>query len=84
VAAVASNPDWELGYEGGNVGGLLAAMLQPVGGFGKFLTLLLSLSVAANISATFYSISINLQIFIPILSRVPRYFLSVVATAMWV
>ncbi|KAF5318815.1 hypothetical protein D9619_010747 [Psilocybe cf. subviscida] len=81
VVAVASNPDWELGYEGGNVGGLLAAMLQPAGGFGKFLTLLLSLSVAANISATFYSISINLQIFIPILSRVPRYFLSIVATA---
>lgn len=80
--AVPSVPDWEIGYAGGNVGGLLEAMLHPVGGFGKFLTVLLSLSVAANIAATFYSISINLQVLIPALLHVPRYVFSIVATAM--
>ena len=75
-------PDWAAGYEGGNVGGLLEAMLHPVGKFGKFLTVLLSLSVAANIAATFYSISINIQVFIPVLVAVPRYVFSIVATAM--
>lgn len=75
-------PDWAAGYEGGNVGGLFEAMLHPVGKFGKLLTVLLSLSVAANIAATFYSISINIQVFIPVLVAVPRYVFSIVATAM--
>ncbi|KAF9482731.1 NCS cytosine-purine permease [Pholiota conissans] len=81
VIAAPSVPDWETGYIGGNIGGLLEATLHPVGGFGKFLTVLLSLSVAANIAATFYSISINIQVFIPALIFVPRYFFSIVATA---
>ncbi|KJA26966.1 hypothetical protein HYPSUDRAFT_198737 [Hypholoma sublateritium FD-334 SS-4] len=81
AVAVSDVPDWETGYAGGNVGGLLEAMLHPVGGFGKFLTVLLSLSVAANIAATFYSISINMQILIPSLVVVPRYVFSIVATA---
>ncbi|KAJ3488966.1 hypothetical protein NLJ89_g11567 [Agrocybe chaxingu] len=81
VVVVGSIPDWEQGYEGGNVGGLLEAMLHPVGGFGKFLTVLLSLSVAPNIAATFYSISINIQVVVPYFVRVPRYIFSVVATA---
>ena len=69
---------------GGNVGGLLEAMLHPTKGFGKFLTVLLSLSVVGNIASTFYSISINLQVFIPWLVVVPRYVFSVLATAMYV
>lgn len=60
----------------------MEAMLHPVGGFGKFLTVLLSLSVAGNIAATFYSMSINLQLFVPFLWVVPRYVFSVVGTAM--
>lgn len=75
-------PAWEEGYAGGtDVGGLLEAMLHPTKGFGKFLTVLLSLSVAGNIAATFYSISLNVQIFIPFLVIVPRYVFSIVATA---
>ncbi|KAF9525402.1 NCS cytosine-purine permease [Crepidotus variabilis] len=81
VVALPNVPEWEAGYTGGNVGGLLEAMLHPVGGFGKFLTVLLSLSVAPNIAATFYSISLNMQIFLPFLVVVPRYIFSIVATA---
>ncbi|KAF5383051.1 hypothetical protein D9615_004948 [Tricholomella constricta] len=82
VAVVASSvPAWDAGYAGGNVGGLLEAMLHPVKGFGKFLTVLLSLSVAGNIAATFYSITLNIQVFIPPLVVVPRYVFSLVATA---
>ncbi|RDB27544.1 Purine-cytosine permease fcyB [Hypsizygus marmoreus] len=81
AVAAPSVPAWDAGYTGGNVGGLLEAMLQPTKGFGKFLTVLLSLSVAGNIAATFYSISLNIQIFIPPLVVVPRYVFSIVATA---
>ena len=82
AVAVSSVPAWEQGYTGGNVGGLLEAMLSPLGNFGKFLTVLLSLSVAGNNVVAFYSISINLQVFLPVLAAVPRYVFSVVATAM--
>ncbi|KAF8872734.1 NCS cytosine-purine permease [Infundibulicybe gibba] len=68
-------------YTDGNVGGLLEAMLQPTGNFGKFLTVLLSLSVAGNIAATLYSVSLNIQVFIPPLVAVPRYFFSILAAA---
>ncbi|RXW19399.1 hypothetical protein EST38_g6456 [Candolleomyces aberdarensis] len=84
VVATPSVPEWEQGYTGGNVGGLLEAMLHPARGFGKFLTVLLSLSVAGNIASTFYSISINVQVFIPWLVVVPRYVFSILATAVYV
>lgn len=76
-------PVWNAGYADGNVGGLLEAMLRPTGNFGKFLTVLLSLSVTGNIAASFYSISLNIQVFIPWLVIVPRYVFSVLATAMY-
>ena len=84
MVAAPSVPEWELGYRGGNVGGLLEAMLHPTKGFGKFLTVLLSLSVVGNNAGCFYSISINLQVFIPWLVVVPRYVFSIIATAMYV
>ena len=82
AVATSSVPDWEQGYAGGNVGGLLEAILRPLGNFGKFLTVLLSLSVAGNNVATLYAFSINLQAFIPMLAAAPRYVFSVVGTAM--
>jgi len=84
AAAIASTyvPSWGDGYQGGNIGGLLAAMLSPTGRFGKFLTVLLSLSVSGNIAANFYSFCPNVQVFIPFLVVVPRYIFSIVATAM--
>lgn len=82
VGASMGNVDsWTTGYNNGSVGGVLEAMLQPAGGFGKFLTVLLALSVMGNIAATFYSISLNLQIVLPFLVVVPRYVFSIVITA---
>lgn len=83
AAAAPSVPSWNDGYAGGNIGGLLEAVLQPTKGFGKFLTVLLSLSVVGNIAATLYSASLNVQIFIPPLVVVPRYVFSIVTTAMY-
>ncbi len=80
-AAAASVPSWNDGYAGGNVGGLLEAVLRPAGGFGKFLTVLLSLSVAANVVPSFYSTSFNVQAFIPKLVVVPRYVFTILTAA---
>ncbi|TFK28475.1 hypothetical protein FA15DRAFT_700929 [Coprinopsis marcescibilis] len=64
VAAVAAPnvPEWQIGYEGRDVGGLLEAMLHPAGNFGKFLTVLLSISVVGNMAGISYSSSFNLQL----------------------
>ncbi|TFK28476.1 NCS cytosine-purine permease [Coprinopsis marcescibilis] len=80
VIAVPNVPEWQTGYEGGDVGGLFEAMLRPTGNSGKFLTVLLSLSVVGNMAATSYSASISLQVFIPWLVSIPRYVHSIIAT----
>ncbi|OAX40581.1 hypothetical protein K503DRAFT_687249 [Rhizopogon vinicolor AM-OR11-026] len=82
VLAAPSVPSWYEGYGAeGNVGGLLEAMLSPVGNFGKFLTVLLSLSVTGNIACTLYSICFNFQVAVPAMSKVPRYVFSILGTA---
>lgn len=83
VLAAPTVPSWTEGYGlEGNVGGLLEAMLSPVGNFGKFLTVLLSLSVTGNIACTLYSICFNFQVMIPAMTKVPRYVFSIVGTVM--
>lgn len=77
-------PAWEVGYANGNVGGLIEAMLSPAGNFGKFLTVLMALSVTANVAPTLYSFCLSFQVFMPFLAVVPRYVFSIVATAMYV
>ncbi|KAI9458940.1 NCS cytosine-purine permease [Lactarius psammicola] len=72
---------WEAGYAGGNVGGLVDAMLQPVGKFGKVLMVFVSLSVTGNNAPTIYSFGMSFQTFMPPLVVVPRYVFSVIATA---
>lgn len=81
--AAPSVPSWSEGYGNNNIGGLLEAMLSPAGGFGKFLTVMLSLSVTANIACTLYSMCFNFQVLVPSFSRVPRYVFSILGTAMW-
>ncbi|KAF2965584.1 hypothetical protein GQX73_g7992 [Xylaria multiplex] len=79
--AIGNVPAWEQGYERNSVGGVLAAMLLPTGGFGKFVVVLLSLSLLGNNAATMYSVTLNFQVLVPQLVRVPRYVFSIVITA---
>jgi len=73
-------PAWSDSYNSGSVGGLLNAVLAPAGGFGKFLTVLLSLSVTANIAPTMYSFGVSFQVLVPICTKVPRYVFSILVT----
>ncbi|KAH9051974.1 hypothetical protein EDB87DRAFT_1693121 [Lactarius vividus] len=56
-------PSQEAEYTGGNVGGLIDAMLQPVGKFGKVLMVFVSLSVTGNNVPTIYSFGMCFQTF---------------------
>jgi purine-cytosine permease-like protein len=71
---------WSEGYASFSVGGVLQAMLQPAGGIGQFVTVLLSLSVIGNLAAAMYSISLNFQLLLPFLVRIPRVAFVVVYT----
>ena len=79
--AVPSVPGWAAGYEQNLVGGVLAAMLEPAGGFGKFLVVILSFTLLGNMAATCYSVTLNFQTLAPIFFKVPRYVFSIVITA---
>jgi len=49
-------PSYAAGFDNGNnIGGLAAAILEPLGGFGKFLLVLMALSVPAACAPTMYT-----------------------------
>ena len=57
AAAAPGIPSWSIGYQDGNdMGGLLAAILEPAGGFGKFLLVLIAVSVSSACALSIYSI----------------------------
>jgi len=53
------------------------------GNFGKFLTVLLSLSAMGNIMTSIYSFGINCQTMLPFLTVFPRFIFSIVALAIF-
>ncbi|KAK1912200.1 hypothetical protein P3342_009800 [Pyrenophora teres f. teres] len=62
---------WQAGYDVNAASGVLAAMLHPAGGFGRFVTVVLAFSMLGNLSATMYSVTLNLQMLVPWLFRIP-------------
>ncbi|KAL5334704.1 permease for cytosine/purines, uracil, thiamine, allantoin-domain-containing protein [Aspergillus crustosus] len=72
--AVPNNPSWSTGYTSNSAGGVLEAILRPVGGFGKFVSVLLSFSLLGNLAASTYSISLNFQLLFPTrwMQKIPR------------
>lgn len=79
--AVPNIPSWQTGYSTNAASGVLAAMLHPAGGFGRFVTVILGFSMLGNLSATMYSVTLNLQMFLPWLFRIPRVLFSIPLTA---
>ncbi|PNY24594.1 Purine-cytosine permease FCY22 [Tolypocladium capitatum] len=81
AGAMPNNPDWAARYETNLVGGALAGMLASAGGFGKFVVVVLSLTLLGNTCGTCYAITLNFQTLVPWLVKVPRYVFSIVITA---
>ncbi len=81
AGAIPNVPAWEAAYEKTMVGGIFAAMLEPAGGFGKFVVAVLSLTLLGNTAGTMYAITLNFQTLVPWLYHVPRYFFAIVVTA---
>lgn len=80
-AAAFSIPTWKAGAEVG-APNLLFAM-SGGGGGAKFVMVLFCLSVVTNVATTIYSAGLSGQIVLPFLIRVPRYFLAIIVTAIY-
>ena len=76
-------PFWNAGYEdGSNAGGLFQAVLSPSRGFGKFLTVLVALSVPSTCAPTMYSFGTSFMNVAPLFAKVPRNAYAIVSAAM--
>jgi purine-cytosine permease-like protein len=82
--AVPQVPSWAAAYEVSGVGGVFYEMLTPAGGFGKFIVVLLALSVIGNIAISMYSVALNIQMLLPFFARVPRFFFTIAVFAIMI
>ncbi|KAF4120910.1 Purine-cytosine permease or related protein [Geosmithia morbida] len=81
AGALPNVPSWQAAYDKTLVGGVLAAMVSSAGGFGKFVIVVLSLTLLGNAASTMYAITLNFQALVPWMVRVPRYVFALVVTA---
>ena len=81
MTAVARDPSFADAYHTRGVGGVMGQALAPIGGFGKFLLALLSLSIIGCNLINNYSFAFMCQNFHPLLIKVPRFVWNLLATA---
>ncbi|KZT63429.1 hypothetical protein DAEQUDRAFT_770630 [Daedalea quercina L-15889] len=82
TAGAAFNPAWKAGLGNGNdIGGLIAAVLEPAGGFGKFLVVLLALTTPSQCAPSMYTACNSFMTLTPGFARIPRFFLAIASTA---
>ena len=82
AAASMSVPAWQSGFgDQNNVGGLVAAVLAPTKGFGKFLLVMLSLSSPSGSAPAMYTACTSFMTVHRALARIPRYVVAIISTA---
>lgn len=78
-------PTWQAGLGNGNdIGGLIAAILEPAGGFGKFLLVALALTAPSQCAPAMYTVCTSFMTVSSVFARIPRFLLAIVSTAMCV
>ncbi|KAJ7484329.1 cytosine-purine permease [Mycena latifolia] len=83
AAAAPGVPAWNAGYDNGNnLGGLVAAILEPCGWFGRCLVMLMALAIAAPTALVMYSFGMSLMNVSNAAAKVPRCLFAIVATAL--
>lgn len=68
-----SNPTWADAWDANSTGGLVGAVLAPLGGFGKFLLVLLALGIIACNVPNGYSVALSFQVISSALVKVPQW-----------
>lgn len=84
ISAMSSVPAWKTAFTNGSVGGLLSAVVSPLGGFGTLILALLALSIVANNIPNDYSLGLSVQVFGRAFQRVPRYVWTLIGAVIYV
>jgi NCS1 nucleoside transporter family len=85
TTGIANVPAWKAGFGNtGDVGGLLSAVVSPLGGFGKFLLVLLALSIVANNIPNDYSLGLSVQVFGKAFQKVKRYVWTLIGAVIYI
>lgn len=79
-----SAPRFAERYAKDSVGGLLGAALEPAGGFGQFCLVVLAFGIVANNIPNMYSLALTTQALHPWLQAIPRPFISIIGTVIYV
>ncbi|GAA5841423.1 hypothetical protein JCM3766R1_004079 [Sporobolomyces carnicolor] len=81
--AALTKASYATAFEEESLGGVVGEILKPAGGFGKFLLVILCLSVTSANTANTYSGALCLQSLHPILMKVPRIFFVILFTVIY-
>ncbi len=85
TTGIANVASWNAGFgTSGDVGGLLSAVVSPLGGFGKFLLVLLALSIIANNIPNDYSLGLSVQVFGKAFQKVRRYIWTLIGAVIYI
>ncbi|GAA5965402.1 hypothetical protein JCM21900_004784 [Sporobolomyces salmonicolor] len=85
MSTFANKPTWEDAYNDQGLGGLLGApLIGPMGGFGRFLLVVLAISIIANNIPNVYSFALTFQAFGKWMQLIPRFFLCIVCTVIYI
>ncbi|KAF9527465.1 permease for cytosine/purines, uracil, thiamine, allantoin-domain-containing protein [Crepidotus variabilis] len=75
-------PSWSAGFdESTNIGGLLAAVIAPAGGFGVFLLVFTALGTVCACAPSMYTIGLSLMAASSLFAKIPRYVYTVISVA---
>ncbi|KAH9844159.1 permease for cytosine/purines, uracil, thiamine, allantoin-domain-containing protein [Rhodofomes roseus] len=85
MTTLTAKTTWADAYDASSVGGLLGAGLTgPMGGFGRFLLVILSLSIIANNIPNIYSLALTFQNIHPYAQAIPRVFIVIVGSVVYI
>ncbi|SGY60748.1 BQ5605_C007g04480 [Microbotryum silenes-dioicae] len=85
MATFKQKSTWEDAYNSHHLGGLLGApLVGPMGGFGRFLLVILGLSIIANNIPNMYSFALTFQAFGKAAQSIPRMFLVIIGTVIYI
>lgn len=84
MTSVAADPAFAEIYNSRGVGGIMGEALKPLGGFGKFLLVLLALSIIGCNLVNNYSLAFMCQNFHPVMLKVPRFVWTLLGCAVYI
>lgn len=80
---MSDNAAWSAAYDTNGVGGLVGQAVSPVGGFGKFLLVILACGIITCNVPNNYSVGLSVQTIAPIFQRVPQWCFTILATIVY-